>query len=44
MGITGYIVGPYRDNGKEDGNYYKGVVWGLGFEGLGALALGVKDL
>ena len=25
------IKGIYRDNGKENGNYYNGVIWGLGF-------------
>ena len=36
IGITGYILGLYRDNGKENGNYYLGSRvgvegWGLGF-------------
>ena len=25
MGIIGYILGFYRDNGKENGNYYNGL-------------------
>ena len=25
MGIIGYILGLYRDNGKEHGNYYNGL-------------------
>ena len=24
MGVIGYILGLYRDNGKENGNYYLG--------------------
>ena len=24
-------MGLYRDNGKENGNSYNGVLWGLGF-------------
>ena len=28
--IIGYILGLYRDNGKESGNYYNGITWGLG--------------
>ena len=24
-GITGYILGLYRDHGKENGNYYNGL-------------------
>ena len=31
IGIIGYILGIYRDNGKENGNYYNGVIEGLGF-------------
>ena len=27
--IIGYYMGYYRDNGKENGNYYNRV-WGLG--------------
>ena len=27
IGIMGYILGLYRDNGKENGNYYNGVMW-----------------
>ena len=23
------ILGFYRDNGEENGNYYNGVIWGL---------------
>ena len=26
IGIIGYILGIYRDNGKENGNYYNGVI------------------
>ena len=25
IGIIGYILGLYRDNGKENGNYYNGL-------------------
>ena len=25
-GIIGYILGLYRDNGRESGNYYNGVI------------------
>ena len=28
-GLHGILLGIYRDNGKENGNYYR--VWGLGF-------------
>ena len=28
MGIIGYILGLYRDNGKENGNNYNGLYWG----------------
>ena len=28
---VGVVLGLYRDNGKENGNYYNGVMWGLGF-------------
>ena len=27
MGIIGTILGFYRDNGKENGNYYIGVIY-----------------
>ena len=27
IGILGYILGLYRDNGKENGNYYIGLYW-----------------
>ena len=30
-----YILGLYRDNGKDNGNYHDGVTWGLGVWGLG---------
>ena len=29
------ILGLYRDNGKENGNYHNGVIQGLGFGGSG---------
>ena len=32
--VSGFIMGIYRDNGKENGNYNLGFkVWGLGFRG-----------
>ena len=34
MGVRGVILGLYRDNGKENGNYYLGFsVQGFGVEG-----------
>ena len=41
------MLGLYRDNGKENGNYYLGFrVWGLGFrvQGLGFSGLRLKNL
>ena len=31
MGYARVILGLYRDNGKEHGNYYSGIIYGLGF-------------
>ena len=32
IGILGYILGLYTDNGKENGNYYNGIIMGhVGF-------------
>ena len=28
-GYIGIILGLYWDNGKENGNYHNGVIWGL---------------
>ena len=34
MGILGYILGLYRNNGKENGNYYSMIGYILGFVGF----------
>ena len=26
-----YVLGLYRDNGKENGSYYQRVIWGISF-------------
>ena len=31
LAYIGVILGLYRDDGKENGNYYNGVIWVLGF-------------
>ena len=31
VGLYGVLLGVYWDNGKDNGNYYNGLYWGLGF-------------
>ena len=40
MGYVRVILGLYRDNGKENGNYYSGIIYGLR---LGWLDVNAKD-
>ena len=44
LGLCRVILGFYWDNGKENGNYYNGVIWDLGFRASAICLEGHGDL
>ena len=47
IGIIGYILGLYRDNGKENGNYFffiRPILFEVGGGGVGVHGLGFRVL